>query len=120
MYLFFDYKVLFSVLVGEPGLYRFQMFVKRLLTISGSPYRYISHYKRLSWHDARNYCKNRSGDLASIHNMVDQLRVMQQIKFQGEAWIGGKRELYDNKHVWTWSDATLFEYPLGAIHLRNK
>ena len=118
--LIFYYKVLGSVLVGETGPDRFQMFFKRLLTISGSPYRYISHYKRLSWPDARAFCRNASGgDLASIHNMVEHLKIMQEINWKEKVWIGGYREKIGNKIFWSWSDKTLVDYPLGDIKPYN-
>ena len=81
---------------------------------------YTSPGDRLSWDDARRYCKKRSGELASIHNMVEQLRVMQEIKFEGKAWIGGYKEKYGNEHILAWSDSTLFDYQLGDIELQNE
>ena len=99
------------------------MFVKKFLNFAdaGSPYIYFSHYERLSWHGARNHCRNFShGDLASIHNMEELLKITQVINWKEKVWIGGYRERDGNKGFWTWSDKTLFDYPLGDIQLRNK
>ena len=75
------------------------MFVKKFLNFAdaGSPYIYFSHYERLSWHGARNHCRNFShGDLASIHNMVEHLKIMESINWKEKVWIGGYREKDEN------------------------
>ena len=103
-----------------PG--RLHLLLARILALTDaeSPYIYLSPYLRLSWFDARKYCKKLGGDLASIHNMVEHLKIIQQITWDEKSWNGGYRQWNGNKQVWTWSDATLFDYPLADIELWYK
>ena len=49
--------------------------------------------------------------------MEEHLKIMQHITWEEKSWIGGYRQWNGNKQVWTWSDATLFDYPLANTEL---
>ncbi|XP_053367575.1 C-type lectin BfL-1-like [Clarias gariepinus] len=63
--------------------------------------RYIVINSKVSWYDARSYCRQYHTDLASARNSTENSIILQLIKGPiGLCWIGLHRE------PWKWSDKT--------------
>ena len=69
---------------------------------------YFSPRYKQSWRRAQRECQKTGGDLASIHNPIEHLRVKDKIGAHGLVWVGGEADKFGNKNIWTWSDGTLF------------
>ncbi|KAA8582633.1 hypothetical protein FQN60_006304, partial [Etheostoma spectabile] len=51
-------------------------------------YKYHFIEKRMTWSDARKYCREAYTDLATVSNMSDTKRLRNSARNQNEAWIG--------------------------------
>lgn len=54
----------------------------------------------MTWMEARQYCRGRHTDLASVRNMAENRRLQVLVPTGQRAWIGLSRE------SWKWSDGT--------------
>ncbi|KAM3590006.1 uncharacterized protein V6R79_001818 [Siganus canaliculatus] len=67
---------------------------------SHKKYYYIK--EKLSWDEAREYCRKNYIDLATVYDMKDVKTLRDTAAIQGEAWIGLSRDpTYEG--VWYWS-----------------
>uniref|UniRef100_A0A8C5T8B6 C-type lectin domain-containing protein n=1 Tax=Malurus cyaneus samueli TaxID=2593467 RepID=A0A8C5T8B6_9PASS len=65
--------------------------------------------ERLSWHSARNVCRELGGNLASIHNSKVQAFLTFHLKdVANETWIGLNSIIYGYMYLWT--DGSAFDY----------
>ena len=74
-------------------------------TCSGSTFTF--HAERKSWHAARDTCRERSGDLASIHSAAENDEAYALGRGQ-EVWLGLNGE--EREDVWVWSDGSPMDY----------
>ncbi|ESO86195.1 hypothetical protein LOTGIDRAFT_235549 [Lottia gigantea] len=72
---------------------------------------YKSFTNRKTWLDARQYCLNIGGDLASIHNATAQDVIkltFNRFQYRSSYWIGLNDKATEGKHEWT--DGTPVEF----------
>ena len=74
-------------------------------TCSGSTFTF--HAERKSWHAARDTCRERSGDLASIHSAAENDEAYALSQGQ-DVWLGLNGE--EHEDVWVWSDGSPMDY----------
>ena len=74
-------------------------------TCSGSTFTF--HAERKSWHAARDTCRERGGDLASIHSAAENDEAYALGRGQ-EVWLGLNGE--EREDVWVWSDGSPMDY----------
>ena len=54
-----------------------------------------------TWQEARTYCRNAGGDLASIINASDQLKIDEVTNVKGRYWIGFNDRSQEGSFVWS-------------------
>ena len=69
---------------------------------------YLHSDSKLGWDDARRYCVDRGGDLASVHSADENKFVLNLAPHQENFWIGGYRD--GKTKSWRWSDGSLFDF----------
>ena len=76
-------------------------------------YKYIE-YKFKAWRNARKFCTDNGGNLASIPN--DETNDFLSSIIRSRSYIGGIRNIWDPSPKWTWIDGTLFHFTKWASH----
>lgn len=66
--------------------------------------KFIGNQTKLTWSDARAYCRTYHTDLASSFNSSETSMLAQLTAIQGDSWIGLFRD------TWKWSDGTNVSY----------
>ena len=69
---------------------------------------YVIHNEKLNWEDARKYCKDLGGDLASVVTASDEKRLggFLQMNIADAAWVGAKRT---GTETWRWLSGEAIE-----------
>ena len=74
-------------------------------TCSGSTFTF--HAERKSWHAARDTCRERGGDLASIHSAAENDEAY-ALAGGRDVWLGLNGE--EREDVWVWSDGSPMDH----------
>ncbi|KAL1277426.1 hypothetical protein QQF64_024099 [Cirrhinus molitorella] len=90
-------------------------FICHIATASSRQYHFVNEPK--TWTEAQRYCRQNYTDLATIDNMDEMNRLINQVTgiYSGSAWIGQ----YDDVNSWRWSLEDNDFYQEGERDFRN-
>ena len=73
---------------------------------------YLFVPKEKSWHDARDYCNEMGGYLASVQDAAENIFIYSLV--EGNAWLGGTDE--EEEGNWAWASGEPWDYTYWAIN----
>ena len=80
---------------------------------------YQFQFEKLSWSDADELCKNKSGELASIHSKQEYYFIVELSSSvlgpPSYVWLGGQDLVTEGS--WTWSDGSAWDFQLAQFTL---